>query len=789
MAENPNPHLLCFAEDFDGQVGTHSISFDGAGAGDCIINVEVQEAENCNEDPWQYHVSVIRSSGLIQCFSQLLEKELWRTRLPPLEHEDDVDAVVQSVGWCDPAQAAESLLKQRPDLSAHVDSLEQHGLPKALLLAVTTRKSGKAQASLYKLIGGPRSPDNVNLNVTARSIVSSSLPLPKIEKVDDTTRFEIDTTSGCVIEYSDNGVSTINLESFFPLITHCIPIKDLRALSVCPISGSATLAVTSGDVRIIDPRYNAILDDQSFPVEISDTCATNLVALSQENQARRYIPTSCLMKHLQLLIVLRNQQLYALDFREASISRDHPRQRKRHNGLSASLFRGNPGNHSSLLESFSDLYRVPSASVCDASRISTAIPSDLHAQGKGNDKLRGPLVREAQRLNKLHDIISQGISVWASQRRNTTPFTPADYLIASTFQLCQDTTSWGTIEIRLVVVALPDEIYQWLIDRALLAQYQIQSSLRRIGILQDSEYLSPNAFIDALLVWDPSLQSAFSILKSECTLKTHELLRILQTYLNLVVTRRAPNHKDIDNVTRRSVSAQGIKNAAQGTPAIPSRHREESEMEKLYDDLFGTLVERLRRKPLEEVSKALRHHFTPEQTGHFVEALRFRLASEGWLTSYLHSAESGFSGARSAAGRAGDLLNCAMGVVGVRHWAIGPASLHELLNVAQTLGYMKAEISAAIDGILDAQCLTKIIGHLLLYEKRAHKHKRNLHYDPRPCRRNQNSQLPLGISRVTHLISSHKIGAGGIIRKRSARDIGRLKSRAVKRYSFERVEI
>ena len=787
--EDPNPHLLCFAEDFDGHAGTHSTSLDGAEAGSFLIDVEVQEAEDRDEDLSQHYVSVIRSGGLIQCFSQLLEKELWRTRLPPLEREDSADAVVQSMRWCPLAQAAESLLKQRPDLSAHIQSLEQHGLPKALLLAVTTTNSGKAQASLYKLTHGPRSPENVNLNVIARSIVSSGLPLPTTERVDDTTRFEIDTSSGCVIGYLGNRISIINLESFSPLITHRIPVEDLRALSVCPISRIATLAITSRDVRIIDPRYNAILDHQNFPVQGSESCVTNLVVRSQGEQARRSMPSSCLIRHFQLLIVLRNQQLYALDFRDASIARDHPRKRKRSHGLSDSLFRGSRGEHISLVGSFGDPHRAPSASVCDMSRIATTIHSEPLSKRKGNNRLQGPLVRKAQRLNKLHDVISQGVPVWASQLCNTTPFTVADYLITNMFQLCRDTTSSGITEIRLEVITLPNEIYQWLIDRALLAHYQVQSSLHRLGVLQISEYLLPNAFIDSILSWDPSLRSTFLILKSGCILKTHELLRILQIYLNLVVTRKARDHQIIEEVARRSIIDHGIRHAAKGNHAITSHREDESEMEKLYDDLFGTLVERLTRKPLTEVSQALRYDFTAEQTGHFVEALRFRLACEGWLTSYLHSAESTFLGATSAAGRAGDLLNCAMGVIGVRDWAVGSASPHKLLSVAQTLGYMKAEISAAIDGILDAQHLNQTMGHLLLYERRGHRYKRNHQHYPGPFQRNQSPQLPLGISRPTNLISLHRVGAGGMIRQRSARDMGRLKSRAVKRYSFEQVKI
>lgn len=50
------------------------------------------------------------------------------------------------------------------------------------------------------------------------------------------------------------------------------------------------------------------------------------------------------------------------------------------------------------------------------------------------------------------------------------------------------------------------------------------------------------------------------------------------------------------------------------------------------------------------------------------------------------------------------------------------------------------------------------------------------------------SLLPLGL-KTAPVISTTKVGAGGELIKRSARDIGRLKSKMVGRYSFDRIVI
>ena len=122
-------------------------------------------------------------------------------------------------------------------------------------------------------------------------------------------------------------------------------------------------------------------------------------------------------------------------------------------------------------------------------------------------------------------------------------------------------------------------------------------------------------------------------------------------------------------------------------------------------------------------------------------------------------------------------------------------------ETADTISYMKAEISAALEGIEEATYLRGILGEMLLCGKEALQQgerkmigKAQDHGPIKPLTialhdEGQERILPLGLHPTTPAISKTRIAAGGEVVERTARDIGRLKSRMVGKYSFERIVI
>ena len=122
-----------------------------------------------------------------------------------------------------------------------------------------------------------------------------------------------------------------------------------------------------------------------------------------------------------------------------------------------------------------------------------------------------------------------------------------------------------------------------------------------------------------------------------------------------------------------------------------------------------------------------------------------------------------------------------------------------MTDTFETIAYLKAEISAALEGIEEATYLRGMLGEMLLCSKSLKHSDRSAsrqHTSLKVSERTRSGiiasaeeedrTLPLGL-KFPQGTSEYKVGAGGELIKRSLRDIGRLKSRMLPKYSFERI--
>lgn len=219
-------------------------------------------------------------------------------------------------------------------------------------------------------------------------------------------------------------------------------------------------------------------------------------------------------------------------------------------------------------------------------------------------------------------------------------------------------------------------------------------------------------------------------------------------------------------------------------------------------EIFLTAIRRLYDCPSRSVSAALTEVLSRSDMQYLVDMLRLELARNGWLTPYVEN------GLRMTVGDQPDsaqvciiahILNSVIDAIGTAGWLLGNWAGEDLMDTADTLAYMNAEISAALEGIEEATYLKCMIGEMLVCGKNfgSTKTKSSHHLIskiPPKSRQSaivslgsrEDSVLPLGL-KPSQNISTHKLGAGGELIRRSARDIGRLKSKLVPKYSFERI--
>jgi hypothetical protein len=120
-------------------------------------------------------------------------------------------------------------------------------------------------------------------------------------------------------------------------------------------------------------------------------------------------------------------------------------------------------------------------------------------------------------------------------------------------------------------------------------------------------------------------------------------------------------------------------------------------------------------------------------------------------------------------------------------WVLGTLALDDPEERQDMIAYMKAEVSAVLEGLQEATYLGGLLGEMLLYRKSAMGPQATLPtaIDTKTCLKPismplaaSDTMLPLSLKAPKN-ISMTKVVCGGEIQKRSKRDIGRLKSKMV----------
>lgn len=133
------------------------------------------------------------------------------------------------------------------------------------------------------------------------------------------------------------------------------------------------------------------------------------------------------------------------------------------------------------------------------------------------------------------------------------------------------------------------------------------------------------------------------------------------------------------------------------------------------------------------MARALKKELSIAQLRLIIDALRLDIARNGWLSPYddsLEAAEPDLSDSNQLCHIA-HLLNCAVDSIGIGGWILAASMNDDMNETADTLAYMRAEISAALEGIEEATYLKGVLGEILLCGKNA------LHSSTKPQRPDQ----------------------------------------------------
>lgn len=711
----------------------------------------------------------MHQDGETRCLSHDLKVEDWKTKAISghVEH-----ALVLSI-----EQAAQSVLKDREDVLAKLG--HDTDLTNTPLLFLVTRASTTPTESKTFLC--VRIFYIKNTLQPLQELLSLTLPEPTHP---ETTRFEYSwhCSSGSLFQYTSSFYAVYSLSGLVPQLSHHLPFGSRKPLSCLRMSPSLVALNTPGFVSILDIRYSSIQAEQKL-----------------ESSPKRKARLLSYFAPLDVIVAMQGRKLLAFQVSTTGELQNGSQKRKRGGLLIDSI------GHGSFFEKKSFVF-VKSA------------PRPLGAQlsnpREGWDRVKSRLdtLLLEKNLEEFECVMADQFGIGKVKDENLKAHRSVDpaggtladlrkvhYLLKSLFSIEQTRKSGSRDAViwKLKISWFPESLCHFLIRRGLFSVEHIETSLKKSGALPATESMKSGSFTQAIVDFDPSLITLQFILSSPVVLESEEIAHVLRHSMGVL------NQPQSVDRTRLLMSAngndldQGLLAAGEDIPMdLPTQDG------KFTHALLESVLSRLNTISAYKLTRALKSELSTQELRSFLDLLRIELARGRWLSPYVEDRLEPAEDAQTDNNQVcviANLLNCAIDSLGAGGWIYG-ASI-DPSETADTIAFMKAEISAALGGIEEATYLKGMLGEILLYGKTAPSARAERHSTFRPIQPPlqiqsifmaeaglERSVLPFGFKTEERILPTKAV-AGGELVDRSKRDISRLRSRIVGKYTFDRITI
>ena len=814
---SPKPQILCFAESF----GSKSTSEEKISLSSIkpkqkasrIVHLEVVSvAGQQQDDVLGSKLLAVYEDGEVSCYSNTLATEEWRRKLDSGSFQRDLPAEfrVELSVVVDIHQARKSLLKSRDDvLATFRDDKEE--MDDSLLILLTRSKSRDTAGKNEQLniryfnVGAMFSPtDRLTTGPEHKLLESLCMVIPEPSTFrSQKSHFSLHTASGTLYQNAEGLLATYDLNGVTPHLSYQFNISKSQSYSCLRLSSSLVAFSSLNSLSVVNLPYCSLQAERALHVNYEDQ------RIKQEKQgmnSRFGVRLISYFTSLKLLLALEGRKLIAIQLSDIEMQ-GRSQKRKRDGLLVDSIDHGSPSlTFNSIGQGTSD------GKIKDlGTYISTSAVTDMWDQERA--LLDRYVVQKDEEMFEREMATTLGLQsktggyVLSRTHRPQMHNEKFDYLLNKMFEI-QDADEETPVEApkRLRIRLFPPRLVDWLIQQALLTVNQIELSLKRCHALPTTARLFTGTFIQALAEWDASLHLLSSLLASHTPLGSLELVHVLNVLgSNTNTSEPGENEKlltnsDVEDAKLGFDKTQctGVETTESSGSASPTAAHN-----KCKQHILSMTMKRLYACSSSSIAHALKTGLSTEQLRLLVDTLRMEMARGGWLSPYENALRTPKSDMQDNHQLCfiGHLLNCVIDSIGTGGWIMGTSVSVDLSESADTIAYMKAEISAALEGIEEATYLKGMLGEILLYGKDALlpvKQSRppdtQLTTTPKKPMtialqdKGTNNLLPLGL-RGAQVIPKTKVGAGGEVLKRSRREIGMLKSKKVPKYSFERIII
>ncbi|KAL8651200.1 MAG: hypothetical protein Q9210_003390 [Variospora velana] len=795
---DPQPKLLRFVEEPDQSIrhggSLKTSAFDLPENGNAIVHLEVLPS-NCHEnEATDVEVLCVHEDGTIRCYDEPLTTEKWnaRTASTPNGNQTYQELHVVHTSTISIQHARRTILTSREDILGSLDAGQDIYTPNLLLL-LTRSDNG----TLFLRISAIRKSEATNPQafLSRRSIVEEliSFTLPEPNNVRGKEAFfRLHKSNGLLYQGTPGNLCVYDLTTLAPRLMQTMNFPNAKGvLSYIRISSDLVATMAPDSMFLIDSRFSSFQARYALP-----TPKQARAKVSYDLKAKSPVlgtPGAQLLSYhspSSSAIVLFGRNLIAVDISTTIASRVAIRDRKRkYTGLLIDAI----GRDSIAVED-----STPSQ------KRTIPLPQGLRkelntfrepAAWKDQKTALDALLEKGDR-KKWDDLMSATL---ASGNGGFPPDYQVDYVLSKMFFATplEDTTKRQEDRFvgKLHLEYLPGKSWHCLIHKGLITLDRIYGALKRQAKIDHNNELKDSDLTQALVAYDPSLASLLSMLQSPCLLKVSQICHALKITVARSLTPGAPDgtklltqgHENID-ANSRSLDDMLVANGV----SDDGSHQTSSEFEGFHA-LLDAIIGRCNACSAPSLTKALQAQLSRAELRNLINLLRIKLARNGWLSPYTDNPPSNESYqfySNSQLAMIGHLLNCCVDSLGSTGWLLNNNTIDDSEAAIETVSFMKAEISAAVAGVEEASFLQGVLGEALLCGKSA--------LNPQAANRpplvetdwgnGQKAALPLGL-KLDHNISLTKVGAGGELQRRSRRDIGKLKSRKIPKYSFEHIAV
>ena len=812
---SPSPQILCFCEtestDSNATRAIETFSVKLGKGGSAIVNLGTFQSVT-GEDNGSTNIKVLATheDGTVSCYTHDLVSREWTSQISRTPGSDSpfrVEyATIVSI-----ETARKAILKNREDILPP-SSLSGDESTSSLLLTVIRdgKKDGDVGSGTISLkIFSIRSSSKITTsplldNAQTMRMLASTAIEERSRMLMRNSTIAVHSASGTMYLNVDGVLAIYEITGFMPRLANKVELDQGPASSHLRVSTNLIAYSNAAGFSIVALPYCSIQEECSLAgIEDARTSAEKQKSDNQPQLLSYYAPSN-------LLIGLYGRKLLAIPLSSETPIHGTSKKRKRAGVLVDSLGRApstasrqqpNPtvSNHKieSLGTYMTPLFRVNLWETHKAELDRCALHGDTEGFEAKAFSLLGLKAEDYEQLtlqSKDHQRINEH---------------PMHLILSTIFSLDEPQISSPNGAMASPVILkirfLPRRICNLLIERALITPGSIEKSLKWSRALSNTSTLTPGCEVQAFADWDSSLELLSTLIASNTPLGVRELIHALA-----IASHESNAASSVDPpllVTNGEVESTGNEMQMQFTdkteheffsPPSPFSGATHSHR------IFTVALQKLFPIPSYSIARALKTELSTKQTRILVDALRMEIARSGWLSSYESNLEisEAYPQDNHQICHVAHLLNCAIDSVGTGGWLLGTSMADDFSEPADTIAYMKAEISAAIEAIEEATYLKGMLGDLLLCGKDT---LNTQVQSSRPIRDSKlvasssagsiqiateevPSALPLGL-RLPQTTSITKVAAGGELKKRSKRDIGRLKSRAVGKYSFERIVI